>query len=489
MNRTPLTYIPESMYNPRMISRRFLGGLSLALTLAGCMTIFEAHQAQQALAPKGLAEAVPAVEKLDLTDYSLRELVAFAMTNRPSIITAALAVEDARLALREIAADAPLASYSPWTAPHLTASGGYTAASDASKSLTWQTDGSASAGLSLQILLYDFGRNRARANAQIEKVISAEQAFIKEGYQVFEDVSRAYFNLMERLALLEVSITNEAEYAEHLRQAEDLLAAGEALKLDVTRARSNLSQAREETIIASNYVTTVGAEFMKALGVDATRGTREEVYPISGSVLSTMMRGFEATRYDVATAFGRAWTNAPAMAIARARLRSADYDVDRAVADLLPSVSAEVGISWVDPLWVWHWGVTAVQSVFEGFRKVTAVDRAVVALQTAAAAVDEAKQQLTLDLETAIATRDNSVKKLETARDTVVFSRENLDLVKAQYLEGEASRVDFTDSLSEYATALGNRVTAFYVNQIAEMRLFALTGTLPEYREEEVHEK
>lgn len=472
-----------------MLLRRVLGGVSVALAVAGCGTIFNAHQAQQALAPKGREEPAAAVEKLDLTDYSLKELVGFAMTNRPSIIAAALAVKDARLALLEIAADAPLVSYSPWTAPHLGLSGGYNAASDAAKKLSWNTAGNASAALSLQILLYDFGRNRARANAQVEKVISAEYAFIKEGYQVFEDVATAYFGLMERAALLEVAQTNEFEYAEHLRQAEDMLAAGEAQKLDVTRARSNLSQAKEKTIVASNYVITVGAELMKALGVDASRGTREEVYPLSGSRLSMLMRGFGPTKYDVMTAFDLARTNAPAMAIARARFRSADYDVDRAIADLLPSVSAEVSINWADPLWVWHWGVSATQSIFEGFKKVTAVDRAVVALETAAVAVDEAEQQLSLDIEQAIATRDNSVKGLETARTSVIFSKENFDLVKAQYLEGEASRVDFTDSASEYATSLGSRVTAFYLNQLAEARLFALMGRLPEYREEEVYEK
>jgi len=469
--------------------RRFLAGVSVALALAGCGTIFEAHQVQTALASKGRAEPSPAAAKFNLTDFSLQELVAFAMTNRPSIISAALAVQDARLALREIAADAPLVSYSPWTSPHLTASGGYGEASQAANPMEWRTFGNATAGLSLQVLLYDFGRNRARACAQVEKVIAAEYAFVQEGYQVFEDVSTSYFNLMERAALLEVALTNEIEYAEHLRQAEDRLAAGEAQKLDVTRARSNLSQAREATIAASNYVETVGAEFMKALGIDASHGTREEVYPLTGSALATMMRGFGATKYDVAAAFDLARTNAPAMAIVRAQMRAADRDVDRAVADLMPSVSAEIGISWADPLWAWHWGVTAAQSVFEGFKKVTAVDRAVVALQKASSAVDEAEQQLSLDLETAIAVRDNSVKKLDTARATVVFSKENLDMVKARYLEGEASRIDFTDSLSEYATALGNRVTAFYLNQSAEARLFALTGRLPEYREEEVHEK
>ena len=148
-----------------------------------------------------------------------------------------------------------------------------------------------------------------------------------------------------------------------------------------------------------------------------------------------------------------------------------------------------MSLSWSDPLWVWHWGVSAVQSVFQGFRRVTAVDRAVVALQSAAAAVDESEQQLSLDLETAIAVRDNAVKARETARASVIAAKENLDMVKARYLEGDASRVDFTDSVSDYATALGSRITAFYIGQIAEARLFALTGRLPEYCEEIIHEK
>ena len=75
------------------------------------------------------------------------------------------------------------------------------------------TTGNASAGLSLDILVYDFGRNRARANAQVERVVSAEYALVSEGYAVFEEVSEAYFTLMARDALLEVAQTNAAECA------------------------------------------------------------------------------------------------------------------------------------------------------------------------------------------------------------------------------------------------------------------------------------
>ena len=468
--------------------RRFFVCLPGLLAVSGCMTVYTAQQAQKAV--EGKANGVrETVSRLDLSDCSLRELVQFAMTNRPAMVSAALAVADARLALREIAADAPLVSYSPWTSPHLSLSGGYSESSTPDTTIKWSTEGNASAGLSLDILIYDFGRNSSRASAQVERVIAAEREFVRSGYQVFSEVASSYFNLMERDALLAVAITNEMEFALHLKEAEDRLAAGEAMKLDVTRAKSNLYQAREEVIVASNAVVTTGAELMKALGVDVSRGTRDEVYPASGAALDSVVRGFARTAYGVDEAFDLARTNAPSMAIACARLRASIRQVDYAVADLMPSVSAQVGISWADPLWVWHWGVDAAQSVFTGFRKTTAVDRAVVAMQGAATDVDEAEQRLSLDLETAIAVRDNAQKKLETARMTVVQAREDLGLVKQQYLEGEASRVDFTAAVTSYAQALGNRISAFYTGQRAEAALFAIIGRVPEYREEEVHEK
>jgi len=457
------------------------------LTVVGCSTIFNAQEAQRAEEAKGAGVVVPA-ERLDLCGYTLRELVDFALTNRPSMAAAALAVVDARLSLLKIAADAPLVSYSPWTSPKIYASGGYNAASSSDKQLRWRTDGNASAGLSIDILIYDFGRNRSLAEAQVERVIAAEYDLVREGYAVFSDVATSYFTLLNRDALLEVARTNETELALHLRQAEDRLAAGEAQKLDVTRAKLDLSLAREETIAASNLVVTAGAELMRALGVDASRGTRDEVFPTFGNSLDVSMRGFLRTTYGVSEAFELARTNAPAMSIARARLRAASRTVDYAIADLMPSVSAELSINWADPLWIWHWGVNAVQSVFEGFGKVTAVDQAVVAMESASAAVDETEQELSLEIEKAIAVRDNAMKARETARVSVVSARENLDMVKVKYLEGEASRVDFTDAVSSYAEALGSRSTAFYNGQKAEAALFALLGRLPDYQEGEVKE-
>lgn len=469
--------------------RNFAVLAAIPAIAVGCSTVFDAREAQKAVADKGSGAESRAVERIDLRGSSLERLVGFAMTNRPSVVLARLAVENARLALKEVAADAPLLSTTPWTSPHLSVGGGYDAASESSASrLGWHTEGSASAALSLDLLVWDFGRYSAKADAAAENVIAAEEELIQEGYVVFDDVTSAYFNLLEADALLEVARTNEYEFAEHLRQARDMLSAGEAQRLDVTRAQMDLSKARQSTVAASNLVVTSGAELMRALGIDADRGSREDVLPVRSDLFASVVRGFDGTGYGVGEAFDLARTNAPVTAIARARLRAARSRVDLAIADLLPTVSASASLSWADPFWFWSWGVGAAQTLFTGFRKTTALEQAVVSMKSAASEVDEAEQKLSLAVELAIAERDNAKEALAAAWASVKSARENYDTVKAQYHEGDASRIDFTDAIGGYATAVGSCITAFYRGQIAEAKLFAIVGRVPAYHEEVVKE-
>lgn len=461
------------------INRLFLAAATLA-ALAGCGTIRRAHEAQEGVADRASGSAT-AVQRVDLRGYPLSSLVAFALTNRPTVVSAQLAVDDARLALREIDSSAPLLSSKPWNAFDLSLRGGHSESSASDHRLRARTEGNASAVLSLDILVYDFGRHAAAAAAAGEQVIAAELDCIRVGYDVFEEVAEAYFSLLEKDALFEVALTNRAMRAEHLERAERQYEEGEAKRLDVLRARLDLAKSEEARVSASNAMLTAGAELMRALGVDAAHGSCEEVFGYPAECLESVMRGFADTRYDAEQAFDFARTNAPAVQVARARLRAAASRVDEAIAELLPELSASASLSFSDPLWWWNWGVSASQSLFQGFRRTTAVDRAVVAMRSAAAAVDEAEQQLSLALELAIEERDNAVEARRTAKTSVREARENLKMVDEQYALGEASRVDFTDSVYDYAMALGNRVTAFYRGQLAEARLFAVMGRAPDY--------
>jgi len=463
---------------------------SAAIAMSGCIAVHEARVTQRELAPAGLEAAAPvSAGKLDLRGLSLEGLVMFALTNRPSVASAELAVEDARLALKAIAADAPVLSGSPLNAFHLSASVGYNASSPTARRpdrLSSRTRGSAAEALSLDLLIWDFGRYDARARAQSERVVASELALLQAGYSVLDEVCTAYFGVLEKDALLAVAQSNECEYAEHLQQAEDMLAAGEAKNLDVLRARLDLATAMEVTVAAANDVVTAGARLLSALGVDASRGTREDVMAPLPRPMAMRRRAFPDTEEDVGAAFAFARTNAPTVKIARAKLRAASADVDYAIADMLPEVRMSASLDWTNPLWYWRWGASGVQSLLTGGRRTAAVERATVAMRAAACELDEVEQELSLSIELAVAERDNARSALGTAEVSVQRARENLHTVREQFALGEAGRVEYAEAVSAHASALGARVKAFYRGQVAEARLLAIEGRVPVFEEKTI---
>lgn len=457
------------------------------LGAAGCSVIRSAREAQREAEPVGRGEVVPR-GRLDLRDWSLEALVGFAMTNRPEMTSARLAVEDARLQMKAIAADAPLVSRTPWTSPHVSLSGGYSETSPGATTSggDWRTYGDPSAGLSLELLVYDFGRNRAKAGAQAERVIAAEQTLVNQGYVVFGEVAKGYFEFTRARSMLDVKITTRNDYAEQLTLVEARLEAGEAQILDVLRAKVDLASSVQDVVAASNDVQTTGATFLLALGVDMSQGAVSDVLDPSPISFGTVYRAFTNTDYTAMAAYDLARTNAPGMCVARARLRAASHDVDSAIADLRPKVTASLSLNWLNPVWVWGWGVNAVQPIFEGFKRTTAIERATVALKTAGTTFDAAEQKLSSDIQTAIAYRDNALEALISAIASVRSAKENMTMVTEQFAVGDASRIDQSAAVAQYWSAVGDCITAFYVGQRAEAALYALVGTNPVFNEEKL---
>lgn len=454
-----------------------------AMMVVGCTTIKNAREAQERIADKASGkEAEISNEKVNLVGLKLEELVDYAMTNRETVIEAELKVKDAHLAMKELRADAPLISPTPWNAPNIGVSASYGESSNPvhSKNFDGKLErGKFGAALSLDLLIYDFGRHDAKVKAAAENVIAAEIALNDARYDVFEEVSTAYFNMLEARSLLAVAETAANRYALHLDRAKLKYEQGEAKKIDVAKAALDLSEANDKVVAAENKVATCGVELVTALGIAADQATWKDIIESSTSEIDSRIECYKPTMRTAVECFDLGCTNYPAMQIARARLRAASNQVDYAIADLKPSVSLNTSLNFSDPLWWWKWGVGASQNLFSGFRRTTAVDRAVVAMETAAAEVDRTEHQLSLAVSLAIAERDNARVAYATSEESVLNAKSFLDLADEQYKVGDLSRVDFQDSVSDYASALGTRVTAFYRGQKAEAKIFRLIGEKP----------
>lgn len=448
------------------------------VALAGCETVARARAAQRGVAPAtndcAAAAGAAAAPRVDLRGGDLYDYVSFAMTNRPSLASARLAVSNAVLALRQVTADRAL---------QVGLAGGYSqATANGGSHFSWrQPRGKGTADVSFDLLLCDFGRIGAREREARENLVAARRDLADGEFGVFNEVAQAYCTLRRNDALLAVARTNAFMRAEHLRESEALFAAGEAKKLDVLKARVDLSAARLAAINASNDVVTAGAEFLRTLGLEADRATRADVFAAAGDALADEGRALPATDYDAVAGLYVARTNAPALMALRAKLRAASARVDYAVADLLPELTLSSAFSFADPAWNWSWGFKAVQTLLDGSRRQIAVDAAVVEMARARTDVEAAEQALSCDLAVAVATRDNAREALAAATVEVEQARENLDTVQAQYNVGDASRLDFTDAADALVDALGARVKALYAGEAAEAALIRLTGRVPPY--------
>lgn len=435
----------------------------------GCETVSDARRLQEEYATAtNDVRAAKARSCADLSGGGLVDYVAFALTNRPAVMDARLAVERARLALELVDSE---------RAAKVNLRGGFSqSTANRTSHFSWhQEPGKATAGVEFDLLLVDFGRISAQEREACENLAGALLDLSETEFTVFEEVSRGYFTVLRNKALLEVAYTNEHTYAEHLRNAESRFGAGEARKLDVLKARVDLSGARLQTISASNDVVGAEAQLLLALGLEGDLTDRERVIPGADRITMTKT-ALPPTVYTAADALELARTNSPAVKAARARLRAAYGTVDYAVADLLPKITLSSAFSFADPAWNWSWGFSAIQTLLDGWRKENAIRRAMVDLKSARNAVEQREQKLAHDLEVAASTRDNARESLAAAAVEAAQARENLQTVQEQYRVGEASRLDFTDAAGSLTSALGAQVKAFYAAEIAEANLIKLTG-------------
>ena len=454
----------------------------LALLVASCATLRRAEEAKGEVAPAAMS-GLSASPRVNLLGFQLPDFVDFALTNRPEVISAALTVEERLLAIRTVESGKPFM-------PNLTATAGYgQSTGNGGSHFSWRNTGRFTGSVGLEMLLLDFGRYDASHRAACEELAAAELAFAETRLSVFEEVATAYFTLLRNDALLDVARTNEWECLHHLTQATNRFANGEAKLLDVLRARLDLSEAVQARITASNDTVTAGAEFLRALGLSADRASRDEVLAPLPNGLGAALKEFDLSAFSAAEALDHARTNSPALMVKRARLRVAMNDVDWAVSDLFPELKLSTAFNFADPAWNWSWAFNAAQSLFLGWRKTTAVDAAVIRMRAARLEVETAERTLSRDLAVAIATRDDSIASLAAARTSVRQAHENLRVADEQYRLGDASRIDFTDAVADYAVALGRRVQAFYEGQLAEARILRLTGGEPLYHHQTVQER
>ena len=124
----------------------------------------------------------------------------------------------------------------------------------------------ANLGLTLDLLLYDFGRTQLRIEAAKETVLATRESLRSIEQQVLLRAVAAYMNVRRNGELVSVRENNLRLLRQELRAAKDRFEVGEVTRTDVSLAEARLASARSGLASAQGDLLQSIEEFRAAVG-------------------------------------------------------------------------------------------------------------------------------------------------------------------------------------------------------------------------------
>lgn len=353
-----------------------------------------------------------------------------------------------------------------------------------------QLDGSASAGLSgteppdivgpnptvkvavgLGMLVYDFGQADARTRAAEVGVDTAKAAIATTEQALIAAVEDAYFEVVARDALVEVTSAAVAAEERHLTEAQRLVKVGVAPSFDEAQVKTRLAVAKTQLARGRGNARQARANLALAMGGGDAMGL----------AVVTAWPGAEA---------GEDGPIDPLMAEAlekRADLRAADLavraasaGVDSAEHGLDPSLTfgAQVGTQATeDGIGAgWQASLAFKWPFLDGGLTKAEVEEARAGVVAARAQKDSLVLRVHAAIESALVAIDSAKAQAEAADASEAIAKEALRLAEARYAQGLSSGIELADAQSSVVATGADKVTAQWTLASARAALRAAIG-------------
>jgi outer membrane protein TolC len=383
---------------------------------------------------------------------------------------------------------------------------------------------SETASISATLPVYSGGRVSAgkrvaefSAQAQEAQARSVEQDLVYS-------TAIAYLNVLRGEQLLEVSNSNLDVARERRRVAQVRFDAGAAAHLEVSRAETDLTNARQTRIAASNAlgqslsalntlmgrapaqplrvepitslslpseITTTGNAAPLGTTASANAGgstpAADTTAPTSGSASGTASG---AARTSAVTAASAAQLQSAAnqgrqsLAVTKAQIKAAEASVDLARAAKKPSIGLDILGLIRNPVtfagrFLLSLGGSLAQNLFDSGRTRAQVKEAQAVLHQLQFQRTGQEQAIANDIEQSLLLLDSAQKRLASSDTGVLSALDALNSAQLGYEAGASTALEVSDAQAALLTAQTEAVNARFDVAAAQARLAAATGVLP----------
>ncbi|WP_111732055.1 TolC family outer membrane protein [Roseovarius amoyensis] len=314
----------------------------------------------------------------------------------------------------------------------------------------------ATAGIGLELLLYDFGATQLRVQAARETVLATRQSLRAIEQQVLLRAVAAFMNVRRTAELVSVRQNNLRLLREELRATRDRFEVGEVTRTDVALAEAQLASAQAGLAAAQGDRRQAVEEFRNAVGRDPGALSPPTRLPqLSG---------------DIDGAKGLAVRKHPDILMAQHYVSAADMAVRAAEADIKPKVKFTTSLSAGDEILGGDYdrqgsvGVSVSGPIYQGGRLSSLVRKAMAQRDQQRAGLHLTRLQVEqdvgnayADLLAAQASRKARLEEVRAARVAFEGLREEAKLgarTTLDVLDAEQDLLDAQAGLIDAETAL-----------------------------------
>jgi outer membrane protein len=401
--------------------------------------------------------------------FTLRDCIDMALKNQPAIRSARENVNAGQGRVTQAA--------SPYF-PRITASTDRIVSHVLGTAQSQSVSRSNTTSLSVNQVLYDFGRTGNALDASRSSMRSAEFDEQRVIQETILNVKQAYYALLasKKLVLVSQKTTEQAE--SHLKQAEAFFRSGSKPRFEVTRAEVDVNNANLSMINAKNSVRLRTIGLYNAMGVDPGGDLAiEDVLSATVSIPAIEPAMAEAAR------------NRPELLKANEDIQAARARVRAEEANYLPTLSANGAYNWasgsttigsfkIDVQDSWNVGVTLSLPLFEGRLTQGKVSEARANLRALEAQGETFRRSVLIELNQAYADIEGATARIAVMESLLKKASESLELAQGRYAAGVGTYIEITDAQVVSVNAETDHIQALYDYQLAAARLFKAMGAV-----------
>jgi len=289
--------------------------------------------------------------------------------------------------------------------------------------------------------------------------------------------ANAYLAVLRADGVYGARLADSTLAAELLRIAQDQLRAGTGVALDVTRARSQLTGARTQLIVARNDRDRTRVELARAMGlplvtlvlVDSLGALPVAAATTEEAALADAVRG----RSDLRSMGLQAQAaREQAAAIRNERLPTIGVFADQGQAYRLGRSS----------LPTYQWGVQFSLPVFDGFRREGRTEEQIAVAQEYEMRERDLRIQVEADVRIALLNLTSSTQAVASARERLQLAEQEVSQARERFQAGVSGNADVITASLTLNSARTGLIDALASYQAARVSLAKAEGTVSQIR-------